>query len=443
MSGIFRAYDIRGIYGKDIDADIARRIGAGFGTMKRGKIAVACDARLSGPALKKAFIEGLVSAGIQAVDCGMMATPMMVYTVARHGFDAGAIITASHNPPDYNGVKLFDKGGIPISWEAGIEQLENLVNGGEFRKGNGSTGTADYTQDYIGFVIGSISKVPKLKIAVDAMNGAYGKVGPEVLRRLGLDVVEVRCACNGDFPAAGPDPSHVENLKPLQEAVLREKADLGVAFDGDGDRLGVVDRTGRPLESKAVFGMLVRNAAADHPNPKVVYDILTSDTVVDAIKACSGVPIACRVGHTYITQKLLEDRASLAGELSGHYYFSETAGGDDALFAAAKLAEYLARAGRPLEKLSAEFPNYPQGSRRETIKADEKEKFIEGLKERLGKKYKIDTMDGVKIHYADGWAVFRYSNTEPKIVMAWEARSAEGFRKISELVEGIIREIPK
>ncbi len=443
MAGIFKAYDIRGVYPVELDENMTREIGKAFGTLKQGRIAVAADVRLSSPSLKKAFIEGLLSTGATVVDCGEMATPMMIFTTAYYGFDSGIIITASHNPPEYNGVKMFDKGGVPVSYESGISKIEEFVKNKNYRQGSGKIEEKNINQDYVSFVLKYVKNAPKLKIVVDALNGAYSKIGPEVLRKLGMDVVETRCAFNGDFPKEGPDPSRPENLKLLQEKVLQEKADLGIAFDGDGDRLAIVDGNGSAVESRVLFGLLVNNAAIDHPGLKVVHDCLTSDMVIDAIKNNGGIPVVCRVGHTYITQKFLEENASVAGELSGHYFFKETAGGDDALFAAVKVLEYLGRTGKKLDQLVSEFPVFWQGSRRELIKPEAKWTFVEELKSEMSNKYKVDMLDGVKIFNDDGWAVFRTSNTEPKIVIAWEARTQESFKRLEKFVEEIVSRIPK
>lgn len=443
IPGIFRAYDIRGTYPAEINEITASELGKAFGSIKQGKIAVTCDCRKSSPALKKAFMAGLFGTGATVVDCGTMSTPMMVFTVSRYGFDAGAVITASHNPPEHNGLKMYDRGGVPISWETGIGRMEKIVGSRRYKEGSGKMEKKDVVKDYVDFVAGSIQHGPRLKIVVDAMNGACSKVVPEVLRRIGLDVIELRCGFDGDFPAIGPDPSKPENLKLLQEEVLKEKADLGMAFDGDGDRLVAVDNEGRVIESRRLFGMLVKNAALSNPGFKAVHDSLTSEMVVNSIRESGGIPVICRVGHTYITQKMLEENASIAGELSGHYFFRETAGGDDALFAAVRLLEYIGSSGKALKELASEFPVFLQGDRRETIRPEAKLEFIEKLKERFSKAYTIDTLDGVKISDADGWVLFRAANTEAKISIAWEARNEAGFRRLEKLVEDVVKEIPR
>lgn len=442
MGGIFKAYDIRGIYPTELNEETAAKIGKAIGTLRNGSIAVGCDVRKSSPAIKAALMKGLLYAGVHLTDVGQITTPMMIFATAKYGFNSGLIVTASHNPPDYNGIKLFNVGGAPISYEAGIKEIEDTVNTQRFYSGEGRAETKEIYQDYKKFLLSSlkISGKIKMKIVVDCFNGADSKAAPDVLRALGVDVIELRCNFDGDFPATGPDPSQEGNLDLLRKRVVEENADLGFAYDGDGDRLAVVDKNGDSVDTKIIFSLLTESIER---GSKVVYDILTSDTVVNTIKKNENIPIVCRVGHTYITEKILQEKAALGGELSGHFYFKETFGGDDALFASLKVLEALITKQISLDSYTLNYPPSFSGNARVLVNPEKKTEFVNGLKQSLSSSYKVDTLDGVKIFLEGGWAVFRASNTEPKISIAYESPTHEGFQRIKAFVEDIISTIPK
>jgi len=442
MAGIFKAYDVRGVYPGEINEENAKKIGEAFARLKQGNIVIASDVRKSSPALKKSIMKGLYLSGARITDIGSVTTPMLIFATANYGFDAGLIITASHNPPQYNGVKFFDQGGVPISYEAGIKDIEHLVdNGSMMQMSLGKVEAEDIYNDYKNFLLSKlkIKNVP-MKIVVDCFNGADSKVAPDILRALGATVIELRCGFNGDFPESGPDPSHAGNLDMLKHRVVQEKADIGFAYDGDGDRLAVVDSDGNSIEIRAIFSLLAENLPQ---GSKVVYDVLTSNMVSDSVKRNNNIPLVCRTGHTYITRKLLDEGAALGGELSGHFFFKETFGGDDALFASLKVLECMITKGIKLQDYVSKLPKYYSGDLRVLIKAEEKWNFVDKLKEEFSKSYKIDTLDGVKVIFDKGWAVFRASNTEPKISIAYESSDAQEFEKIKKIVEYVVAKIPK
>lgn len=441
MAGIYKAYDIRGIYPAELNEEIIQKIGKAFGTIKGKNIVVGSDVRKSSSSLKQALINGLLSVGVNVTDIENVSTPMVIFATANNGFDGSIMITASHNPPQYNGLKLFDEKGTPISYEDGIDEIESLAKQENFPSNKGELKTKDIYQDYSNFLLKNlnIDKI-NLKIVIDCFNGADSKIVPQVFRRLGANVIEIRCDFNGDFPEIGPNPGHKGNLELLRQKVLDEKADIGFAYDGDGDRLAVIGPDGRIIDNKITFSLLVKNIPE---RSKVVYDILTSDMVVQSIKKMNKIPIVCRVGHTYITKKLLEEKAPLAGELSGHYYFKETFGGDDALFASLKLLECLILKEIDLQKYIASQPVYFSDEERVLIKKEEKWNFINNLKEEFLQSHKINTLDGVKVVFDKGWIVFRPSNTEPKISVTYESSDEQEFKKIEKLAKDIIERIPK
>ena len=446
---IFRAYDIRGVYPTDLNENFAFKIGKAFGTFNPGKIVVGHDTRLSSPKLKDELINGLISTGATVIDIGIVPTPLVLFSTRLLKSDGGICVTASHNPKEYNGFKFNDKNAVPISYESGLSKIEEIFEKEDFIKGKGKVIKKNIFDDYIKFILSKIDiKTPlDLEIVVDAGNGTAGLIYPKILKKIGLKVHELFCNPDGNFPNHTPDPSQRENLIDLQKKVVEVKADFGFAYDGDGDRLGIVDQNGDVIDNNKIFSLLIKNALRKKSNSKIVYDALSSRMIEDVIRNQGGIPVVCKVGHTYITQKMVEENAVLAGELSGHYYFKETYGADDALFASLMFIEYLNKTKKKLTEHFKDLPKYfsqvTEGMRY-PIKASEKLKFIEELKQEFkNKNYKIDTLDGVKVIFKDGWALFRPSNTEAIISMSFEAKTKEGFERIKKFVDSIVARIPK
>ena len=429
MTGIFKAYDIRGIVPDQITEEIASDIGKAFGSFRNGKIYVGCDARETSESIKRAFIDGLISTGCHVVDVGLVTTPLMIFCSGQ--YDSCAVsITASHNPKNYNGFKVFDKGAIPFSYETGIGEIENIFKSKNFKVGEGNVEVFNPREDYTTHLIGSLGLAgAKKKIVLDCFNGGGSEINPFVFEKLGLEVLKIRCDGDGNFPESGPDPSKEENLEELKQKVIDVGADLGIAVDGDGDRLSVVDEMGNIIKPQDIFCLLVKNAK--QPNLKVVYDILTSNEVSDVIKETGGEPIVSRVGHTYISQKAMKEKAQLSGELSGHYYFPETFYGDDALFAGMKLIQYLMKEGKPLSECLKGLPVYFSNNKRVKVSGDQHQ-IVGQLVNEFSEKYdSVDTLDGVKVNFDNGWMLFRASNTGPQIVIAYESKNKQEFKKIS------------
>jgi len=443
---IFKAYDIRGIYSSEIDERVAYRIGAAFGTLYPGKIAVGCDTRLSGPQLKEHFINGAISTGSETIDIGIVTTPIVVFAIKHLNCDGGVNITASHNPKEYNGFKLFDANAMPISYESGIGKLKEIFERENYSKGNGSSSKLAIKEDYINFILALVRvKIEnRLSVVIDGSNGAAGLYAPGAYMRLGMTVHELNCAADGNFPGHDPDPSKEENLLDARSKVKGVGADLGFVYDGDGDRLAVIDKDGTAIESSRIFSLLVRHLLEEKPGAKIVHDVLVSGMATDTIKKYRGLAIPCRVGHTYIAQKMMEEAAELGGELSGHYYFKETFFADDAILASLKIVELISQEGKRLSELIKDFPEYLSEYIRISVKESEKFSFIKDLKVELDKEgYALDYLDGVKVIFENGWALFRASNTEPKISIAYEAKDKEEYNKIKNFVQSIIKKVPQ
>lgn len=445
---IFKAYDIRGIYPAEIGERVAYRIGAAFGTLNPGKIAVGCDTRLSSPELKDNFINGVRSTGSEVLDIGIVTTPIVVFAIKHLKCDGGVNITASHNPKEYNGFKLFDENAMPISYESGIGTLKDLFDNGEYRKGNGSSSTLaiKVKEDYINFIMALVRvKIGRrLSVVIDGSNGTAGLYAPEIYRRLGVGVYELNCTPDGNFPGHGPDPSKAENLLDAKCKVKEVGADVGFVYDGDGDRLAVIDADGKAIESRRIFSLLARRLLDEKPGARIVHDALMSGMAIETIKKYGGLAIPCRVGHTYIAQKMKEEAAELGGELSGHYYFKETFFADDAILASLKVVERISQEGKRVSELVKDFPEYLSENIRIAVKESEKFPFIAQLKAELEKEgYVVDCLDGVKVVFEDGWALFRASNTEPKISIAYESKDKAEYNKIKSFVQTIIKKVPQ
>lgn len=441
---LFRAYDIRGIYPTEINEDLGEKIGKAFGTLLFERldkpsltVAVGGDVRVSTPSIKKRTIEGLLSTGANVIDIGMVHTPALYFAVAHLRLDGGLGVTASHNPKEYNGFKPVGPGGACLSWETGISRLQELVQTGAFRQEErgGNLITRSVDDDYISHVTGNVQVRRKLKVVVDAANGATSIVGPKVFERLGWSVVPLFCEPDGTFPNHEADPIKKKNLLHLQQKVKDTHADLGISFDGDGDRLGIVNEKGEIVENNKILSLFIKDTLLKKPHSSVVYEVVVSKVVEDTIKKYGGIPSISRVGHSYIQQALAEKKAALAGENSGHYYFPENYGYDDAVFAALKTAELLNE--KPLSEREKEIPDYVTSEEMRPFCADER-KFlvVEELQNTLKKEgHRLIDIDGARVLFDKGWCIIRASNTGPQLVVRWEAENNEHFEKIGHFVK--------
>jgi phosphomannomutase/phosphoglucomutase len=444
---IFRAYDIRGIYPKEINKDLAYRIGMAFGKfIGKGKVAIGIDARKSGPELLESLVKGLKEMGLNVVNIGMVPTPLLYFAVAHNKLDGGIMISASHNPKEYNGFKLCKENGLCLSYETGIGEIERFVRSG-VKPSNleGKTEVKNIEDDYINFVLGKVKFERPLRIVIDAGNGSAGKVSCEMFRRLGCEVFELYCEPDGDFPNHIADPLKTETLKDLQQKVLETKSDIGIAYDGDGDRVGFVDENGKILENNKAFVLIIENVLEKNPGSKILYEVLCSKMIEDIIRKEGGIPILSRVGHSYIQSRMFREGCVLGGETSGHYYFQENFNYDDGIFASLKLAELLSRSGNSLSALTKNLPVYFTSEDTRIFCPDDKKfKVIEKLKEKFEKEdYNLLTLDGVKVLLENSWFIARASNTQPAIVLRWEANERKEFERVGKFVRKEVEQMVK
>ncbi len=442
---IFKAYDIRGIYPSELDNESAYLIGRAFATIYKDKnVVVGGDARVSTPHLKKYLISGLLESGANVIDVGMTATPVIYFSCYGLEYDAGIMVTGSHLERDYNGMKFCDASGIPIGYDAGLFRVKEIVKEKRFLSKKGELSDKDLTMSYTKFIKGLFPKGFKgLKIVVDGANGSAGKIYANILRNLGVEVIELYCNPDGMFPNHTPDPMKKEFIDDLRQEVISKSADSGFGYDGDGDRLAVVDEKGTSVNTNRIFSLIVEEALRTNKGGKIVHGVLCSKLVEDIILKNGGIPIACKVGHSFIAAKCAEEGALVGGEVSGHYFFKESNYSDDVMVACVKLLKIMKEVATPLSDLTRKYPVFYEESKRIPVKKGMKFSFIEELEKKLTSEgYDLITLDGVKVKFDQGWMLFRASNTEDKISLGYESSDKSEFEKISRIVEEIILTIP-
>ncbi|NOX96710.1 MAG: phosphomannomutase/phosphoglucomutase [Nitrospirae bacterium] len=453
---IYKACDIRGVYGEDLTEEIALRIGKAVGTKLITRYGlpvtsvVGGDVRPSTKTLKKALIEGLVATGCQVTDIGTVPTPAFYFARNHLRAKGGVMVTASHNPPEFNGFKLV-LGEMPIAPED-IEEIKNIVESEKFNVEGEKIKREDVREvevieSYLNFIkeVGRTFSCEKvLKVVIDAGNGCMSRIAPRVFRDFGHEVKELYCREDGTFPNRHPNPVLEESLRGLSKKVIEEEADLGIGFDGDGDRVVFMDETGKVVEGDQAIVIFVRDilsrklSAGNHPS-KVVYDIKCSSIVPETIEKWGGIPLPQRSGHAFLKRGLLKERAVFGGEISGHFFFGELSG-DDSLYAALYLTKIITAGGKSLRELASEVPAYfTTPDIRVPFEGKGKEvllKIEEGLSS-----YQVDTLDGVRVQFPRGWGLGRVSVTEPLLTFRFEAESKEGLKEVMDLFLSPVPEI--
>ena len=432
---IFKAYDIRGIVNKSLTADVVRRIGHALGSLaaEQGQTAIAVgrDGRLSGPELAGALMDGIVAAGIDAIDVGCVPTPVTYFAAYELGCHSCVSVTGSHNPPDYNGLKMVIA-GTTLALEA-IQDLKKRAETGNLRHGKGERRSADVLPAYVDKIVGDVKLARPMKIVMDCGNGVAGAIAPELFKRLGCEIVPLFCEVDGNFPNHHPDPSKPENLRDVIKALQDTDAEIGIAFDGDGDRLGVVTKDGEIIYPDRQLMLFAADVLSRVPGGTIIYDVKCTRLLAPWIRQHGGVPLMWNTGHALVKAKLKETGAPLAGEMSGHTFFKERwYGFDDGLYTGARLLEILARSAsaNPVLKALPNSPSTPELN----IKMAEGEPFalIDKLKagDSFASAEEIITIDGVRVEYKDGFGLARPSNTTPVVVLRFEADNATALERI-------------
>ena len=437
--GIFREYDIRGIVDEDLNEHVVETIGRAFGTYLKnhGKktVSIGRDCRESSPQYAKAFCRGLNACGVDVLDLGMVSTPIVYFSLFNLPVGGGVIITASHNPSEYNGIKLCL--GKESLFGSQIQEIREIADRGKFAQGNGKTEHSNIMDSYVNYLTENIDIKPGLKVGVDCGNGMGGLVGPDIMKKKGCEVVELYTTPDGSFPNHHPDPTVEENVQDLIKAVKDNDLDIGFGFDGDADRIGVIDENGNIVWGDMLLLILARQLLKEVPGAQIIGDVKCSGRLFNCIKESGGRPLMWKTGHSLIKRKMKEDGAELAGEMSGHIFFSHRFFGyDDAVYAALRLLEILSNTGKKVSELLQGVPNAISTPEiRVDCPDDIKFKVVEEVKNKLSKDYQVIGIDGLRIELADGWGLLRASNTQPALVLRFEAENAARLKEIRDIVE--------
>ena len=435
-SSIFKAYDIRGIVETELTPEIVKLIGKAIGSESIDKgergVAVGRDGRLSGPELSESLISGLVESGCHVVNIGMVPSPLVYFATHTKGASSGVMVTGSHNPPEYNGLKIMIAGETLTAER--IEALYARIIDEQFSVGSGTSTSINIDQDYIDTIRSDIVLEKELKIVVDCGNGIAGNIAPQLFESLGAKVTKLFCLVDGRFPNHHPDPSKPENLEDLIKEVIDTGSDLGLAFDGDGDRLGLVDNKGQIIWADQQMMLYSRDVLSRKPGAKIIFDVKCSSLLPKDISENGGEPIMSRTGHSFIKKRLKETDAELAGEMSGHIFFKERwYGFDDALYTGARLLEIVSKSNKTCSDIFDEIPvniSTPEIN----IHLEKHGQQFEAM-EKLSNNINfpgsnINTIDGVRVDYENCWGLVRASNTTPCLVLRFEANDDEALNEI-------------
>ena len=439
---VFKAYDIRGIVGQTIDERFALHLGRAFGSQALAEgeraVAVGRDGRLSGPGLVAALVRGLKSTGLDVVDLGAVTTPMLYYVAATrgaHGCRSGIQVTGSHNPKDYNGFKMVLAGRAIYGDE--IQALRRRIEAEDYAQGQGRSAKMDIVPEYRARIVGDARLARPMKIVVDSGNGIPGASAPGILRALGCEVRELYSEVDGDFPNHHPDPSKPENLAELIDLVKTTDAELGLAFDGDGDRLGVVTKDGQIIYPDRQLMLLATDVLSRNPGGTVIFDVKCSQRLAPAIRAAGGVPLMWKTGHSLVKAKMKEVGAPIAGEMSGHIFFGERwYGFDDATYTAARMLEILSRAKNPSRVLNALPTNHSTPELNVPCAEGEHHAVVAELQARVADGRlafpggEVGTIDGLRVDWPDGFGLVRGSNTTPVLVLRFEGHTKQALKRI-------------
>ncbi|MGZ3688239.1 MAG: phosphomannomutase/phosphoglucomutase [Bdellovibrionota bacterium] len=452
---IFREYDIRGIAGRDLTPEFAELLGLAYSQYiagrtpvagrKRLTVSVGWDCRLSSDAYSSALIAGLLKGGLDVVRLGVCPTPLTYFSIFDRDLDGGIMVTGSHNPGDYNGFKTcVGRDTIHGHQIQELRALMEKINTGTkpAAKTAGTTSDFDVIPAYIDYVVKHARPLKKKKIVIDAGNGTAATVAPELFKRLGAEVIPLFCTLDGHFPNHHPDPTVVDNLKDLIETVKKNKADFGLAFDGDSDRIGLVDEAGRVIFGDEIMVMFSRSVLKENPGATIISEVKSSHRLYNDIAEKGGKPIMWKTGHSLIKSKMKETKAALAGEMSGHIFFADRYFGfDDAIYAGYRVFEIASGLSGPLSTMIADLPK-TVCTPEIRVDCEEEKKFqlVEETKRRLDNGRKINDIDGVRVDFGDSWGLVRASNTQPVLVLRFEAPTASRLNEVRGIVESALKE---
>ena len=444
---IFRQYDIRGIADRDLTDENIELIGKAYGSYlgKKGlkKFVIGRDVRLSSGRIQNALIKGITSTGGEVINIGQVPTPVLYFSILHFQADGGVMVTGSHNPIEFNGLKLCE--GIASIYGEGIQDLRKIIDANEFLTGQGSIELKDVVPDYIQTIKEKINLKRKLKIVIDAGNGTAGVIAPQLWEDLGCEVIRLFCEPDGNFPNHLPDPTVPKYVVDLQKTVLENDADLGIGYDGDADRIGAIDDKGRMIFADRLIALFSRNVLEKNPGATIVFDVKCSQALPEYIEKFGGKPLMWKTGHSLLKAKMKEDEAPFAGEMSGHIFFGDDYFGfDDAIYASGRLLEIVAASDRKLSELTDEIPYFISTPEiRVECSDDAKFDIVADLVRSFKKDYRVVDIDGARVQFGDGWGLVRASNTQPVLVLRFEAKTEERLTEIKEIFRKKLREYPE
>ncbi len=443
---IFREYDIRGIVADDLSTSVVELLGRSYASYMISKgaqtVTVGRDVRTTSLTLKNALVRGMLSTGLNVIDVGEVPTPVLYYSILFFETDGGIMVTGSHNPREYNGFKMC-LGLAPIYGEE-IQKLKHIIEAKEFKTGSGSYQEKTIVAQYIEMIRSKIHLDKHFKIVIDAGNGTAGKIAPKIFRKLGCEVIELYCEPDGTFPNHLPDPTKLEYIADLQDLVIKHKAHIGLGFDGDTDRVGAIDEKGRVVWADKLMALFSREINKKKPGSQILFDVKCSQALIEDIQAHGGVPVMWKTGHSLLKAKMKELHNPLAGEMSGHIFFADDFYGyDDAIYVACRLVQLLSRSPHTLSELSDSIPHfYSTPEIRVDTTEEDKFRIVNEVREYFRSKYKIIDVDGVRVLYGDGWGLVRASNTQPVLVVRFEAKSEARLHAIMNEIVTKLREYP-
>ena len=443
---IFREYDIRGVADRDLTDEAVCEIGRAYGTyLKRRKksvVSLARDSRVSSPRIHASLSKAILSTGLNVIDIGLTTTPCLYFSIFHLEVDGGIMITGSHNPPDQNGLKLCL--GTSSMFGSQIQELKQMIDRSDYEKGEGKVETKAVLPEYESYIQKKFQFKKRLKVVVDCGNGMTGLIAPKLFKSFGHEVIGLYTDVDGRFPNHPADPSEPKNLAELVETVKKNKADVGVAFDGDGDRVGVVDELGNIIPGDHLMILYSRNILAHHRGAVIIGDVKCSNILFQDIQKHGGRGIMWKTGHSLVKAKMKQEHALLGGEMSGHMFFADRwFGFDSGIYSAVRVFEILDRSDKSLSKLLSDIPKTHATTEIRVPCADEKkfsvvQKATDYFK---GLKYHVIDIDGARVEFSDGWGLVRASNTQPVLVMRFEAKSEKRMNEIKNLIESKVKEL--
>ena len=443
---IFRMYDIRGIADEDLTDDSVRLIGKAYGSYMKRKgyhlFSVGRDVRLSSERIKNALIAGITSTGCDVIDIGVVPTPILYFSIVHLKSDGGIMVTGSHNPIEFNGLKLCE--GIGSVYGDEIQVLLKMIQSDDFESGSGHASTKDIVNDYLNVIKSKINIKKKLNIVIDAGNGTAGVIAPKLWEDLGCEIERLYCEPDGRFPNHMPDPTVPKYMKDLQRHVLETGADMGIGYDGDSDRMGIVDEKGNLIYADKFLALFSKDVLKNLPGSTIIFDVKCSQALPEYIKQHGGVPIMWKTGHAILKAKMKEENAPLAGEMSGHIFFADDYYGfDDAIYVSGRFMQIVADSGKTVSKLIDEIPHFI-GTPEIRVDCADEDKFrvVDDLVKHFRKHHETVDIDGARVMFGDGWGLVRASNTQPVLVLRFEARTKDKLKKIIETFTTKLSEYP-